>query len=295
MIDFIKLSSRLNTTQMADLKNRIDFNGSYNESTGEPEKILANGKKGSYRSTGWIKDIKLDLFPKGYVEVSGSLHKYYNDGKHNYNQFGRKEAEIALKRLIEATGLELPFFKVDSVEVGVNLMPPIPSDDIINNALMYKRRPFEAKYCTDEGNYRQATLSEYWVKFYNKRLHYEIQGYDIGYEILRFELKINKMRVLAKYRVFTLKDLIDSIEQIAKDMLPKAWRQVLLYDPTMNKQTKEKTIKYANVNFWRGIAGKNNRSYNYHHRKLYRMMEGNTCAIQAKVKDLMLETLDGLV
>ena len=101
---------------------------------------------------------------------------------------------------------------MDSVEVGVNLMPPIPSDDIINNALMYKRRPFEAKYCTDEGNYRQAKLSEYWVKFYNKRLHYEIQGYDIGYEILRFELKINKMRVLAKYRVFTLKDLIDSIE-----------------------------------------------------------------------------------
>ena len=63
----------------------------------------------------------------------------------------------------------------------------------------------------------------------------------------------------------------------------------------MNKQTKEKTIKYANVNFWREIAGKNNRSYNYHHRKLYRMMEGNTCAIQAQVEDLMLETLDGLV
>jgi hypothetical protein len=295
MIDYIKLSSRLNNTQVDDLKNRIDFNGSYNESTGELETILPNGKKVSYRTTGWTDNMKLELFPNGYIELAGSLHKYYNDGKHNYNQFGRKEAEIALKRLIEGTGLELPFFKVDSVEVGVNLMPPIPSDDIINNALMYKRRPFEAKYCTDEGNYRQATLSEYWVKLYNKRLHYEIQGYDIGYEILRFELKINKMRVLAKYRVFTLEDLINNIEDIAKDMLPKAWKEVLLYDPTMNKQTKEKTIKYANVNFWKGIAGKNNRSYNYHHRKLYRMMEGNTCAIQAKVKDLMLETLDGLV
>ena len=295
MIDFIKLSSRLNTTQMADLKNRIDFNGSYNESTGEPEKILANGKKGSYRSTGWTKNMKLELFPNGYVKLAGSLHKYYNDGKHNYNQFGRKEAEIASKRLIKATGLELPLFKVNSVEVGVNLMPPIPSDDIINNTLMYKRRPFEAKYCSDEGNYRQATLSEYWVKLYNKRLHYEKQGYNIGYEILRFELKINKMRVLAKYGVFTLEDLIDNVEYIARDLLPKAWKEVLLYDPTMNKQTKEKTIKYANVNFWRGIAGKNNRSYNYHHRKLYRMMEGNTCAIQAQVEDLMLETLDGLV
>ena len=293
MIDYIKLSSRLNTTQMADLKNRIDFNGSYNESTGEPEKILANGKKASYRSTAWIKNIKLDLFPKGYIELDGSLHKYYNDGKHNYNQFGIKEAEIALKQLIEVTRLQLPYYKVRSVEVGVNLMPQITSDDIINNALMYKRRPFEAKYCTDEGNYRQATLSEYLVKLYNKRLHYEIQGYDIGHEIIRFELKINKMRMLAKYRVFTLEDLMNNIEDIAKDMLPKAWMEVILYDPTMNKQTEEQTIKYANVNFWRGISKE--RRYNYHHKKLYRLMEGNTCAIQAQVKDVMLDTLDGLV
>ena len=240
MIDYIKLSSRINSTQEAYLRDRIDFTKSYNESTGELETFLPNGKKVSTRSYGWIKNIKIELFPSGYIELTGSLHKYFNDGKHNYNQFGRKEAEIALKRLIEATGLELPYFKVDSVEVGVNLMPPIPSDDIINNALMYKRRPFEAKYCRDEGNYRQATLSEYWVKLYNKRLHYEKQGYDIDYEILRFELKINKMRMLAKYRVFTLEDLIDNVEQIARDLLPKAWKEVLLYDPTMNKQTKEK-------------------------------------------------------
>jgi len=293
MIDFIKLSSRLNSTQVADLRSKIDFFESINGSTGDHEKILANGKKVSYRSTGWTKNMKLELFPNGYIELAGSLHKYHNDGKHNFNQFGRKEAEIALKRLIKVTGLQLPYYKVESVEVGVNLMPPIPSDDIINNALMYKRRPFEAKYCSDEGNYRQATLSEYWVKLYNKRLHYEIQGYDIGHEILRFELKIIKMRMLAKYRVFTLEDLMNNIEDIARDLLPKAWMEVLLYDPTMNKQTKEKTIKYANVNFWRGIAKE--RSYNYHHRKLYRLMEGNTYAIQAQVKDVMLDTLDCLV
>jgi len=293
MIDYIKLSSRLNATEMADLRNKIDFFESINGSTGEPEKILANGKKASYRSTAWIKNIKLDLFPKGYIELAGSLHKYYNDGKHNYNQFGIKEAEIALKQLIEVTRLQLPCYKVRSVEVGVNLTPPIPSDDIINNALMYKRKPFEAKHRNDEGNYNQVKLYEYLVKLYNKRLHYEIQGYDIGHEILRFELKINKMRVLAKYKVFTLEDLMNNIEDIAKDLLPKAWEEVILYDPTMNKQTKEQTIKYANVNFWRGIAKK--RSYNYHHRKLYRLMEGNTGAIQAHVRDLMLDTLDGLV
>jgi len=295
MIDYIKLSSRLNTTQMADLKNRIDFNGSFNESTGELETILPNGNKVATRSTGWIKNMRIVLFPSGYVEVSGSLHKYYNVGKHNYNQFGRKEAEIALKRLIEMSGLELPYFKVDSVEVGVNLMPPIPSDDIINNALMYKRKELVPKYCSDEGNYKQAVLSEYWLKLYNKRLHYEKQGYDIGHEILRFELKINKMRMLAKHGVSTLENLMDKIEDIARNLLPKAWNEVLLYDPTMNKHTKAKTLQYANINFWKNLAGKNNRSYNYHHRKLYGMTEGNTCAIQAQVEDLIMETLDGLV
>jgi hypothetical protein len=58
------------------------------------------------------------------------------------------------------------------------------------------------------------------VKLYNKRLHYEKQGYDIGHEILRFELKINRMRMLAKYRVFTLEDLLNNIEDIAKGHAP---------------------------------------------------------------------------
>ena len=69
--------------------------------------------------------------------------------------------------------------------------------------------------------------------------------------------------------------------------------EVLLYDPTMNKQTKEKTLQYANINFWGGIAKE--RRYNYHHKKLYRLMQGNTFAIQAQVKDLIMDTLDGLV
>ena len=94
--------------------------------------------------------------------------------------------------------------------------------------------------------------------------------------ILRFEAIFNENDLLikkynhywdihygrsAKHKINQLMDIF-----LARDLLPKKlWKvEVLLYDPKMNKQTKEKTIKYANVNFWRGIAGKNNRSYNYH-------------------------------
>ena len=65
--------------------------------------------------------------------------------------------------------------------------------------------------------------------------------------VARFELKINKMRMLAKYRVFTLEDFMNNIEDIAKDILPKAWMEVMLYDPTMNKQTKEKPSAWGGV------------------------------------------------
>ncbi len=94
MIYYIKLSSRISLEQEVDLRNRIDFSISYNESTGELETILPNGKKVSTRSYCWMKNIKSELLPSGYIELGWSIHKYYNDGKHNYNQFGIKEAEI---------------------------------------------------------------------------------------------------------------------------------------------------------------------------------------------------------
>ena len=31
--------------------------------------------------------MKIKLYPLEWCEVSGSIHKYFNDGKHNFNQF----------------------------------------------------------------------------------------------------------------------------------------------------------------------------------------------------------------
>jgi hypothetical protein len=45
MIDFIKLSSRLNSTQMADLRSKIDFFESINGSTGNTRKYLLMVKR----------------------------------------------------------------------------------------------------------------------------------------------------------------------------------------------------------------------------------------------------------
>lgn len=102
------------------------------------------------------------------------------------------------------------------------------------------------------------------------------------------------MRKLSSYSIYTLSDLVNNLDKI-KDILPELWDYVLHYDPTMNEKIKEETIRYANVNYWIDLIKKKNRSYHYHHKKLYRLMQGNTYGIQAQIKKKMIETLDALV
>jgi hypothetical protein len=91
-----------------------------------------------------------------------------------------------------------------------------------------------------------------------------------------------------------MSDLIYNLHKI-KDILPELWNHVLLYDPTMDFKAKEKTMQYANINYWLELSTKKDRSFHYHRNKLYKNITHNTCAIQAQVEGLMLETLDGLL
>ena len=294
MFDFIKLSKRISSEEKERLKQNIDFEVNVVEPTGEVISRLPNGKKVKQHRECWLKNIKIKLYPNCYTEISGSIHKFFNNGLHNYNQYSIKDVKQTISLLSEQMGININEFKVDAVEIGCNLTPPILSQEIIQNSLMFKRYSFQSRICSDEGSYKQANLYEYAIKLYDKRKHYELKNHDVGEEILRFEIKINKMRKLSSFSVYHLTDLVNKLNKI-KDILPELWSDVLLYDPTMDKMTKEKTIRYANVNYWIELKEKKNRSYHYHLKKLNKIMAKNTCSIQAQVKKNMIETLDGLV
>ena len=130
------------------------------------------------------------------------------------------------------------------------------SQEIIANSLLYKSRPFESKYHNDEGNYKQVSLSEYRVKLYDKRLHYEAQGYEVGEETMRFEIKYNSMRSVKQKGIFLLEDLEQKIECL-KEPLLNAWDKVLFFDPSINKKkNNEKNIRCSNINYWMELKKK---------------------------------------
>jgi hypothetical protein len=106
---------------------------------------------------------------------------------------------------------------------------------------MFKRYSFESRICSDEGCYKQANLCEYAIKLYDKRRHYELKNHDVGEEILRFEIKINKMRKLSSYSVYHLTDLVNNLNKV-KDILPD--KQILI----INKSVQDSRIKIYSLN-----------------------------------------------
>ena len=191
-------------------------------------------------------------------------------------------------------GIDISEFKVEAVEIGCNISPPIDSREIIQNSLMYKRSSFESKFCSDEGDYKQAKFYEYTVKLYDKRRHYQMKQFKVDEEILRFEIKINKMRKLSLHSSFNLNDLTNNLHEI-KDILPKLWDNILLYDPTVSDDIKEQTICYANVNYWINLLKKKNRSYHYHQKKYRKIIAEKHFGIQSECKKIMVDTLNSLV
>ena len=85
MIDYIKLNKYLTRVEVQQLKKNIDFYSTFNTATGEEVSMSSNGKRVLTHLLGWEKNMKIKLYPNGWIDVSGSLHKLFNDGKHNFN------------------------------------------------------------------------------------------------------------------------------------------------------------------------------------------------------------------
>ena len=133
---------------------------------------------------------------------------------------------------------------------------------------MYKNKVFENKFHSDEGNYKQAGLTEYMVKLYNKRKHYTNQGYKINNETLRFELKYTVMRSINDLGVFCVKDLEKGLESFKKPLL-NAWDNILLYDHTTDYYLPEKArLEYSNPNYWMSLKQTNQRTFKKHSNNL---------------------------
>lgn len=259
MYDFFKAST--NDFDQEYLVNQFDFESNLNEYTGEiiPKKNGTYVKRTSYFGIDLcIKSSNENKF-KPRLILEGSLHKYWNSGGLNHNDFSKSSIDEALTRLSKKFHLDLTKCKTNNLECGVNIIPPIDSSTILKGLLLHKGMPFVQPEII-KANYYQCEHTNKYIKAYDKALQAKKHGIQLDSELFRFENKYKKSRIIKKLLStnslvideLTLESLYNpEIFAILKKDLLKTWDEILFFDLTFDQhRLGDKYFLWSNKLYW---------------------------------------------
>ncbi|WP_369765264.1 hypothetical protein [Flavobacterium sp. WC2429] len=195
------------------------------------------------------------------LEISGSIHYFFNDGLHNANDFYIEDCIETINYIQDIFNLDLDKCFLVNLEYGVNILPSIPISELILNLIYHEKHPFIRS--TEHNEYRISGMSTYkQAKGYAKGVQFP---HFCNPNTFRFEVKTNQAKFIKRLGLLTLKDLTnaDNYNPLMTSLL-KEWDNVLLFDKSKNID-----VKFLNTHFWEeAILAKNRNRFNLQ-KKLY--------------------------
>lgn len=182
------------------------------------------------------RGLNFQLIPRrtepGYrVELKGSLHKFYNNGLHNADQYSANDLLLTLNRLVTDYGMNLYKSKINNIEFGVNIELPFAISQVFTNLICYKNQPFTSD-THSQTPYYACNRQRYTVKIYDKG-----KQKGIGVNLLRFEVRVKKMQYFdgTGVQLRTLADLLNVTNyELLGTLLVNTFNDILFDDPTIN-------------------------------------------------------------
>lgn len=260
MIDTVK-SYKLPITIPELLNNQLfDFNKNVNE-TGE---INNRNQSAEY------KNIRITINKERKVrKLKGSLHKFWNNGEHNYNDFSYADLVKAIINLADKIQIKPKDCKLNHIEFAVNLRTDFDPSDLIKDLVHHNGVPFNPM---PDGNGKCCRHSQYSIKIYNKGLQYHLPYY-----VLRIEIKVNTMNYLLSKNILirTLDDLMDltKLRLLGKNLIER-FNEILFYDSTIELEglTKDELLILSNgrnPEYWAGLDKNKTDQFRRCYKKLY--------------------------
>ncbi|MFT4221472.1 hypothetical protein [Dysgonomonas sp.] len=160
-------------------------------------KRYGNGERANYKGLIITRD-------NLSCSVRGSLHKYFNDGKHNYNDFTLSDFIRTISDLEKTLNINADIIRIGRIEAGVNLDIDMDVDEFIGSVILFNNM---IPVSTSQGVVFQ--FREYDIKLYKK----ELKGHK---DKLRIEIackhKSKRDRIIKEYTTYcnTLSDLTNS-------------------------------------------------------------------------------------
>lgn len=229
------------------------------------------------------------------ITLEGSLHKFWNNDKHNYNDFCINALLEVLEFLKNKFDITPKNCYINQIEIGLNLIVPFSVYIFLTCCIMHKKSRFKWSKTNGKGHFLLVEYQRYILKFYDKATQYKNQKYKIDNEILRIEIKYRNMEDLrTKYNIFTLEDFLTFGLKKFVPLLIDKWEEVIFFEKEIFENTKDEH-KYSNVNFWENLKPDN---FKYHRKEMNKKVqkfERNTKdSITKLIKEKSIELLKPL-
>jgi hypothetical protein len=244
-----------------------------------------------------FRDMRLVIYPSGYISFSGSLHKFWNRGIHNYDDFDELSFYRALNLLYRIFGFKPNQIHLTTLEFGVNLIPPTITIEIIDGCLMHKWKDKEKDKSNDGAKFFCFGYENYTIKLYDKALQYGLKV-----PILRIEINAKGQHLRGKKAfapefkrkgIYTLQDFIDADKRPFVNELVEQWNEIIFADPTANK--KGLIHDYAHILHWKILRNaKKKQTISRHRRELKEHNQTQGQNIQEQVSNLIIQKINEL-
>lgn len=182
------------------------------------------------------KSLKFTVIGKN-LKVEGSLHKFKNEGKHNYDDFTYSDLIQTINELEQLLHIDSSLIYLENIEFGLNLILEWESSLILQHLISYSTTEFR-DVAIKSGTYKTAILNDFRPKAYDKAMQY-----NLPYNLFRLEIHANKMRYVQSAGITTLADLKDKNKlMFLKVLLIETWDKMFLFDWTIDTQKGKQAI-----------------------------------------------------
>lgn len=244
MIDGIKIECNYLPPDKWPLNDLLLFKRPFYERTGEipqePRLAVYNGLK--FKITPSQSSPELN-----YYNIEGSLHRFFNAGGSNVNDFTFTDLKTTVNQLQRQFGIIPANTPIRNIEFGINLELPIKADQFLKYLISTPTKRFTDLSIDKIKIGKVCTKHEYQLKIYNKGKQ-AATGID---NMIRIEIKVKKMRYLqSKCNISFLADLMQpaNIEALGCILVENV-SGLIMYDNSIKFETLTNREKIQISNF----------------------------------------------
>lgn len=190
------------------------------------------------------------------IDISGSLHKYYNCIRYNKNQnfddFTFALQSEALDMLSKRIGCDLRHILIISFEFGVNINCGFPANDLISKIHYFDRTkiPNREEY-KNSGKQITFKADSYLIKIYNKSQEAQLfknQGLNDVNDLIRLEFKSKDKDYTKSVGICSLQDFKNQNKvEVLYTLMKSKWANIFMVNSKLmpDKISKEDQAWFA--------------------------------------------------